>query len=121
MAASSLPANKHTALEMFRADAQRLDKHDWRLWSIAGVIMIMMLFTIASLALEVERDGVDFMSGVQLDIGVRGLLTMVLLFVIFVLYQQVVIHRTRQNMVKGLRSVLVEREENPPQPLDSQS
>jgi len=108
MAAPSLPANRHTALEMFRADAQQLDKHDWRLWSIAGVIMLMMLFTIASLALEVERGNVDFLSGAQLDIGVRGLLTMVLIFAVFVLYQQVVIHRRRQNMVKDLRSTLAE-------------
>ena len=111
MAAPSLPANRHTALEIFRTDAQRLDRHDWRLWSIAGVIMLMMLLTIASLALEVEHGNVDFMSSMQLDLGVRGLLTMVLLFGIFVLYQQVVIHRMRQKMVKGLRSVLTDGEE----------
>ncbi len=110
MAAPSLPANHHTALEMFRADARRLDSRDWRLWTIAAVIMLMMLFTIATLALEIEHEGLDFMSGVQLDIGVRGLLTMVLLFGVFVLYQQVVIHRVRQNLVRDLRAVLAEAE-----------
>ena len=113
MAAPSLPANHHTALENFRADARRLDNHDWRLWSIAAVIMLMMLVTIATLALEIEHGGLDFLSGVQLDLGVRGLLTMVLLFGIFVLYQQIVIHRTRQKMVRSLRATLVTADGNP--------
>ena len=108
MAAPSLPANQHTALETFHADAERLDKRDWRLWGIAGLIMLLMVSTIAALAIEIEYINSDFLSDVQLDVGVRGLLTMVLIFAVFVLYQQIVMYRMRQNLVRGLRGMLNE-------------
>ena len=106
MATSSLPAAHHAAIEVFNADARRLDQRDWRLWSIAGVFIVMMFSTIATMALEIEHRGIDFMSGVQLDTAVRGLMTMVLLFTLFVTYQQIMLNRMRQLLVQGLRREL---------------
>jgi len=106
MASQSIPAEQYAAIESFHADTERLDRHDWRLWSIAALFVVLMFSTIASLALEVEHRGIDFLSGVQLDASVRGLLVMVLVFSLFVVYQQAAIFRQRRAAIDELRKGL---------------
>ena len=106
MSSRSLPHSHYAAIEVFDADARRLDRRDWRLWIIAGLFILAMFSTIATMALEIEHRGIDFMSGVQLDVAVRGLMTMVLLFTLFVAYQQIMLNRMRQLLVQDLRREL---------------
>lgn len=106
MAAEPLPAAHLAAIEEFHNDTRRLDRHDWRLWTIAAFFIGMMFTTIASMALEIEHRGVEFLSGAQLDAAVRGLLVMVLLFTLFVIYQQSRICRMREYAVEALRREL---------------
>lgn len=106
MASNTLPAAHHAALEIFHADTRRLDRRDWQLWSIAALVMLAMFSTIAVLALEIEHRGMEYLSGAQLDAAVRGLLVMVLLFTLFVVYQQFMLTRLRQVLVQDLRREL---------------
>ena len=106
MAAEPLPAAHLAAIEEFHADTRRLDRHDWRLWGIATVFLGMMFTTIASMALEIEHRGMELLSGAQLDAAVRGLLVMVLVFTLFVIYQQSRILRMRRCAAEVLRREL---------------
>ena len=106
MAAEPLPTSHLAAIEEFHNDTRRLDRHDWRLWSIAGLFLVTMFTTIAAMALEIEHRGVELLSGAQLDASVRGLLVMVLLFTLFVIYQQSRIFRMRRVAVESLRREL---------------
>jgi hypothetical protein len=106
MATTALRAVRDAAIETFHDDVRRLDRRDWRLWGIAGFFMILMVTTIATMALEIEHHGIEIMSGMQLETAVRGLLTLVLLFSVFVVYQHVMMERMRKLMVQDLRREL---------------
>lgn len=108
MASNVLPSARESAIEIFHADTRRLSRRDWRLWSIAAFIMLMMFSTIAVMALEIEHRGMEFLSGVQLDIAVRGLFTMVLIFSLFIFHQQWMMDRMRRDLVQDLRKGLAE-------------
>lgn len=112
MATNALPSARESALEVFHADTRRLSRRDWRLWSIAAFIMLMMFSTIAVMALEIEHRGMEFMSGVQLDVAVRGLFTMVLIFSLFVAHQQLMMDRIRRDLVQELRKGVAELDAN---------
>jgi hypothetical protein len=106
MASEPFPTAHLAAIQAFDHDTRSLDRRDWRLWTIAAFFLGMMFTTIASLAVEIERRGIEFLSGAQLDAAVRGLLVIVLLFTLFVIYQQAHICRMRRVAVEELRREL---------------
>jgi hypothetical protein len=106
MATNSMPLGRDAAIDSFHADIRRLDRRDWRLWCMASLVMLLMVSTIAVMALEIEHRGVDFLSGAQLDAAVRGLMTLVLVFSLFVTYQLLLVDRMRSLRMQDLRREL---------------
>ncbi len=113
MASDSIPVPPSAPIDVFHEDSRRLERRDWRLWTIASLFIVLMFSTIATLALEIERRGVEILSGAQLDAAVHGLLTMVLLFALFVVHQQITISRTRRMLFHVLRQELARSAEKP--------
>jgi len=87
-----------------QAQLDRLERHEWWRWSIAFVVMLALTFGLFALSMSV-RGGLNWTEQAQLNIVLRGLFALVLLFDIFVVYQQVLITRLRRDLATQLRVV----------------
>ena len=87
-----------------QAQLDKLERHEWWRWSIAFFVMLVLTFGLFALSMSV-RDGLTWQEQAQLNIGLRGLLALVLLFDTFVVYQQVLITKLRRDLATQLRVV----------------
>ncbi len=81
-----------------RASLKQLDRRDWGLWVTAIIILLLLCFTVFSLAVPSLRLEDRWLERDQVAIGIRGLLALVLLFCAFVIYQQHLIKRLRTKL-----------------------
>jgi diguanylate cyclase (GGDEF)-like protein len=91
-----------SGLEEIRQRLRRLERQDWWLWATAMVIMLLLVFAIFCLSFPGILHEENPFYWLQLDIAVRGLLGLVLLFSVFVIYQQVLIKRLRSQLAVQL-------------------
>ena len=82
----------------------QLERQEWWRWSIAFVVMLALTFGLFVLSVPgaVERNWVEQS---ELNTGLRGLLALVLLFDVFVVYQQMLITKLRRDLATQLRVV----------------
>ncbi len=78
----------------------RLERGEWLRWSATVVVTLALTLGLAVLSLPVMRR--DFLDQLEVDTGIRSLLGLVLLFDIFVLYQQALITRLRRQLTGQL-------------------
>jgi hypothetical protein len=95
---------------------QRLERNEWYRWGVA--LFIPLILTIALWVLSLSAGANDSADQAQLEIKVRSLLGMVLLFDVFIIYQQVVITRLRRQLTSQLGLIaaldLIKRPEGEP-------
>ena len=106
-ATSSVPvgAAEHqrvVSLDDIRFRLRRLESQDWWLWGAAVLVMLLLTFAIFSLSFSSILREQNPSYWLQLDIAVRGLFGLVLLFSLFVIYQQVLIKRLRRQLATQL-------------------
>ncbi len=77
---------------------KQLDRRDWWLWATAAIILLLLCAAIFSLSFSAMWKGEHIFFYDQLDMGVRGLFAMVLLFTLFALYQQYLIKQLRSKL-----------------------
>jgi hypothetical protein len=77
----------------------RLERHDWWRWALAFVVMISLTAGLFALSVPVGRDTLDQL---QLSIGIKALLGLVLLFDVFVIHQQVLMKRLRRDLASQI-------------------
>jgi len=82
----------------------RLERHEWWRWGIAAVIMLALTLGLFALSIP-GLGGRNWMEQSELNIELRSLLGVVLLFDLFVIYQQVLITRLRRDLAIQLRVV----------------
>jgi hypothetical protein len=70
-----------------------LDRKDWWHWWNTVLVIMLLMGAILALSLPKILGDKDFSSQLQLDVAVRGLLGLVLIFNVYMLYQQ---HLLRQ-------------------------
>jgi diguanylate cyclase (GGDEF)-like protein len=91
---NSAPAIASSSPEI-RDVLRRLDRQDlWRWWNTILVVMLLM-GAIVTISLPTLLSDSNFSSRQQLDIAVRGLLGLVLIFNVYTLYQQHLLRRLR--------------------------
>jgi two-component system, cell cycle sensor histidine kinase and response regulator CckA len=76
----------------------RIERKQWWLSSSGAVVALLLSLAIASFALPMLFPGLDPYSRSNLDISTRALLAMVLLFDVYIIYQQWEIYRMRKQM-----------------------
>ena len=74
---------------------RRLERRDWWLWWTAVLVMLLLTLAVLSLALPALWREQNLLFQINLDLAVRGLTGLVLLFNTYVIYQQFVIKRLR--------------------------
>jgi predicted signal transduction protein with EAL and GGDEF domain len=99
LAASPAPVHE------LQKSLKQLDRRDWWLWATALVILLLLCFAVFSLSIPALGQKEETFFREQLDIGVRGLFALVLLFTLFALYQQYLIKQLR-NKLQGQIAVV---------------
>jgi hypothetical protein len=79
-----------------QAVLERLERREWWRWATALFIMLVLTFGVFFLSLSEVRK--EAFNGIQLDMAVRGLFGLVLIFDIFVIRQQMLISRLRRQL-----------------------
>jgi diguanylate cyclase (GGDEF)-like protein len=91
--------------EAFREHLRKLDRRQWWLWSSTVLILILLTIAVASFAfpaaLSVEQVAYSF----YLNQAVRALVGIVLVFAVYVVYQQTMILRMRNQMAEQVQSL----------------
>ena len=93
--------------ERVLANMGQIDKREWWLWSSAISVTLLLAIGIASFAVPAVLSGSDSFYAFFLDHAVRGLLGLVLIFNIYVVYEQVQINRIRNEVSHALYKMAV--------------
>jgi diguanylate cyclase (GGDEF)-like protein len=96
-------------MDALRRTMQRLDRRDWWLWTTTITVMLLLvagLFVLAFPAIRFPNLWPGTLTeSRQLDIAVHGLLGLVLLFSVFVVYQQVLLKRLRRGLAEQFGTI----------------
>jgi hypothetical protein len=91
--------NVQLNLKEMQTRLDRLERHDWWRWGLAFTVMISLTAGLFALSMPVGRDAFDQM---RLNIGVKALLGLVLLFDVFVIHQQVLMKKLRRDLASQI-------------------
>jgi hypothetical protein len=99
MSASVLPQS-NLDLGATRTRLEQLERGEWFRWSVALALPVLLTLGLLVLSMPVRPRGI-FDQG-QLDIAVRALLGLILLYDTFAVYQQVLLTRLRHQLTSQL-------------------
>ena len=85
---------------MVRANFRRIERREWWLWASAFVITLLLTIALASFLLPGGRLHQDFYPQNVLPQAIRGLVGLVFLFDLYTIYQHLLIHRIRRELVQ---------------------
>jgi diguanylate cyclase (GGDEF)-like protein len=91
--------------EEIRTHLKHLDRRQWWLWSSTVAVLLLLTLAVASFAfpsiLSHDQAGYSF----YLNQAVRALVAMVLLFAVYLVYQQTMIYRLRTQLADQIQSL----------------
>jgi len=82
-----------------RVNFRRLERQEWWLWGAAIVITLLLTLGLASFLLPLGNFHQDFYFQAILPQAIRGLVGLVFLFDLYTIYQHMLIHRIRKELV----------------------
>lgn len=83
-----------------RANFRRIERREWWLWASAFVITLLLTVALASFLLPGAYFHQDFTSQHVMSQALRGLVGLVFLFDLYTIYQHLLIHRIRRELVQ---------------------
>ena len=95
------------ANEQIAANMGQIDRREWWLWSSAISVMLLLAVGIASFAVPALLSGFDSFYAFFLNHAVRGLFGLVVVFNIYIVYEQIQINRIRQEFANNLYKMAV--------------
>jgi diguanylate cyclase (GGDEF)-like protein len=111
---SSMDENRPAAIEAFSvvnerllANMRQIDRRQWRLWSAAILVTLALACGIASFALPALLEELDNLHAFFLNHEVRGLLGLVLIFNVYIVYEQIQLNRLRHHFAEDLYKMAV--------------
>jgi len=79
---------------------RRIERRQWWLWSSAILVTLLLTLGIVSFVVPMLRLADESTEHVQLNNAVRGLVALVLIFDVYIIYQQLQIYRFRRRLVQ---------------------
>lgn len=92
-------------MQEIQAQLRRLERRDWWLWWAAVVVMLLLTAGVVSMSFPGLMQ-LDRYLEAQMDLAVRGLVGLVLLFNTYSIYQQVSIKRLRRQLAEQLEMMV---------------
>jgi diguanylate cyclase (GGDEF)-like protein len=89
----------------FREHLRKLDHRQWWLWSTTVVVLVLLTVAVASFAFPAILRGEDANYSFYLNQSVRALVGIVLLFTVYLVYQQTMIARMRNQIAAQISSL----------------
>jgi diguanylate cyclase (GGDEF)-like protein len=86
---------------------RQIDRREWWLWSSAISVTLLLALGIASFAVSALMEGFDSFHAFFLNQAVRGLIGLVLIFNVYVVYEQIQINRIRRDFADTLYKMAV--------------
>lgn len=96
---------KNTGSRAFRERLQNLDRRQWWLWSSTVLVLILLTIAVASFAFPAMLTTEQSTDSFYLNQSVRALVGMVLLFSVYLVYQQTMIMRVRNQMADQIEAL----------------
>jgi two-component system cell cycle sensor histidine kinase/response regulator CckA len=84
---------------VFRSDFRRIERREWWLWAVAGVISLLLTIGLASFLLPTHPNQ-ELHSTTVMSPVFRGLVALVFLFDLYTIYQHLLIYRIRRRLVE---------------------
>ena len=91
--------------DMFREHMRKLDRRQWWLWSSTVLVLILLTVAIASFAFPALLSREQTTYSFYLNQAVRSLVGIVLLFSVYLVYQQTMIIRMRNELANQIQSL----------------
>lgn len=88
-----------------RAHLQNLDRRQWWLWSSTVAVLLLLTLGVASFAFPAMLSKAEYTYSFYLNQSVRALVGLVLLFCVYVIYQQLQIFRLRNQLGDQIQSL----------------
>jgi diguanylate cyclase (GGDEF)-like protein len=83
-----------------RKNLRKMARSNWTLWFLAVVIALALTLAVVTLSMTVIFDAQDPFYNFRMNLAVRGLVGMVLLFSVYTLYQQLQLMRARRRLAE---------------------
>src|SRR6202167_1265537 len=83
-----------------RANFRHIERREWWLWAAAAIITLLLTIGLASFLLPSAHSSEDSGSLIVLPQVIRGLVGLVFLFDLYTVYQHLLIHRIRRQLVE---------------------
>jgi PAS domain S-box-containing protein len=87
-------------IKALRANFRRIERREWWLWAAAFFITLSLTTALATFLLPGGHISQDFYSQNVLPQAIRGLVGLVFLFDLYTIYQHLLIHRIRRELVE---------------------
>lgn len=91
--------------EVFRENWRKLDRRQWWLWSTTVCVLVLLTLAVASFAFPSILDKEQYTYSFYLNQAIRALVGMVLLFSVYLVYQQYQIARMRNQIADHMQSL----------------
>src|SRR3984885_10652704 len=91
--------------EEIQTHLKHLDRRQWWLWSSTVAVILLLTLAVASFAFPAMLSREEGTYSFFLNQSVRALVGMVLIFSVYVVYQQVLIHRVRHQLAEQIQSL----------------
>jgi PAS domain S-box-containing protein len=85
---------------VLRTNFRRIERREWWLWAVAGVISLLLTIGLASFLLPDAHSNIEFHTIGVMPPVLRGLVGLVFLFDLYTIYQHLLIHRIRRRLVE---------------------
>jgi diguanylate cyclase (GGDEF)-like protein len=95
----------HAPAKGVQASLRHIERREWRLWYFAFAVTILLTIGIASFAFPALLSQSGDAYAFSINQAVRGLVGLVLLFTVYVIYQQVLLNRLRRQVTEQALSV----------------
>jgi two-component system cell cycle sensor histidine kinase/response regulator CckA len=79
---------------------RRIERREWLLWCFAILVTLLLTTAIVSFIFPMLNQRMEEFDSLHLNLAVRGLVALVLLFDIYTIYQQLQIYRIRRELVR---------------------
>src|ERR1700746_715826 len=91
--------------EEIQTHLKHLDRRQWWLWSSTVAVILLLTLAVASFAFPAILSREEGTYSFYLNQAVRALVGMVLVFAVYVIYQQTMIIRVRNELAENMKSL----------------